>query len=137
MIWLNIVKVWGFEVPKNWGQGKVEVLALWPEISALRAEGRSIKSIYDRLKANGHVIVTYESFLQNVKKLAESNPAPSPSAPSAPAKRFSPAPRPSTSPRPVRAVSETTPAPERAPSADAPRPIFKMDLLTPKEDLTG
>ena len=50
------------------GQGRVEVIALRSQIRAGISEGRTLKSIYDALKAESLVSAGYRAFHKNVRK---------------------------------------------------------------------
>lgn len=61
--------------PSSWGLARKEVIGLRSQIMSALAEGRSLKSIYDELKAEGRVSSSYRGgFQKNVKNLRRQSP---------------------------------------------------------------
>ena len=54
------------------GQSRMEVIKLRSQIRAAIAGGRTLKAIYDEMKAEGRVSATYKSFWENVRKFCGS-----------------------------------------------------------------
>lgn len=112
-------------MPANWGQGRIEVLALCEEIQALRIKGRSIRSIYVQMRGEGRVSVSYNSFYKNVRKLAEARNR-------SLATQESQHPTSSIVPKPVMRD-----APVAGPDGPRPRAPFRVNPHKPAKDLIG
>ncbi|AUG55905.1 hypothetical protein [Thalassospira marina] len=97
-------------MPAEWGQAKIEILALQDEILAEIEKGISTRKIFEKLSAAKRITISRRSFYRRVKLLcaAQTNPAQRahnkhPGLPSA-------ALRHSTTPPTSRAVKATTPS---------------------------
>mgnify|MGYP003632445500 FL=1 len=59
-------------MPTEWGQAKIEILALRDEILAKIEQGILVRTIYEDLSASGRVTMSRRSFYDRVKQLRSS-----------------------------------------------------------------
>ena len=59
-------------MPTEWGQAKIEILALRDEILAKIEQGILVRTIYEELSASGRVTMSRRSFYDRVKQLRSS-----------------------------------------------------------------
>ena len=113
----------------SWGDARAEVMALRSQIRTSLTDGRTLKSIYDELKAERRVSGSYKGFYKNVKKFcvqagfprspAVQQSPPPPESNSAPPRAVSPAP-PSPGPLPCTVSTDAVAAIPTAGSAPQP-----------------
>ena len=117
--WKNVRKIQKStkQIPlRSWGHARTEVIALRGRIRAALTSGRSLKSIYDELKAESRISGSYIGFYKNVKKFCVQA-----GFPRSPAVQQIPPPPTESNVAPPRAVS--TDAVAAIPAAgSAPRP---------------
>ena len=144
--WKNVGKIpksRGKDFRSTWGRARAEVIALRSQIRAALAEGRTLKSIYNELKAENRVSGTYQAFHINVKKFCGSprlrGLKPTLALPLVQSGTTPP----STAPQPVSKPSTPSP-PTPEPARPAPaffeerverEPVFKQDESITLEEL--
>jgi hypothetical protein len=129
------------------GQSRMEVIKLRSQIMAGRAQGRTLKAIYEEFKAEGRISGSYIGFYKNVKKFCgsdsprTSSPLPAAPSPEPAASNEKSPPPPARSPTSQAASRQPTPFPTEGrdltgtPPEKRPRrePIFKRSTLTEEE----
>lgn len=56
-------------MPAEWGQAKIEILALRDEILGKLEQGILVRTIYEELSASGRITMSRRSFYDRVKRL--------------------------------------------------------------------
>lgn len=64
-------------MPAEWGQAKIEILALRDEILGKIEQGILVRTIYEELSASGRVTMSRRSFYDRVKQLRSNASKPS------------------------------------------------------------
>ena len=59
-------------MPTEWGQAKIEILALRDEILAKIEQGILVRTLYEDLSASGRITMSRRSFYDRVKQLRSS-----------------------------------------------------------------
>ena len=57
----------------SWGQGRAEVSMLQKEITEAVVSGRTLSAVYDDLRKESRISITYKSFWQNAKRVLDSS----------------------------------------------------------------
>ncbi|RCK32819.1 hypothetical protein [Thalassospira xiamenensis] len=63
-------------MPAEWGQAKIEILALRDEILGKLEQGILVRTIYEELSASGRITMSRRSFYDRVKRLRAEAPKP-------------------------------------------------------------
>ena len=111
------------------GLARIEVISLRSRIRASLTNGRTLKSMYDELKAEGLVSSSYRGFYKNVRKYCGSSwprvSRPQPALPSAQSGTTAPS-------RAPEAVSKPSPTPPASPP-----PVSPPAVPHPKHDFAA